>query len=511
MSLTAAMRAYVVFLLLIQVVQGQYNWGVTYTSSDICAPEGSAVVLSCSYKHPSMTNGQQLTVQESFWYKVKYGASGDLMTDSEYRGRVTYRCQEKTCNLTITDLRQSDSAQYKFRFTTNQPGGTYTGYPGVTLTVTDLKVQVEAVSTQAKLECTSSCHVTDNLSYVWLKNGQKLSEKSSSLTVPANISRYSCAVGGHEVHRSPEVCEFTSYAPKPLNVSVNPSGEVLEGDAVTLTCSSDANPAANYSWYKKTGKPDPKPGPQLVFSSIQPSDSGEYFCRAENSLGETPSEDICMDVKYAPKDPSVSSDSSAEIMEESSVTLTCSSDANPVANFTWYKKNKDSDSQPFSKGAQLVFSSIQSSDSGEFYCEAENQLGKRRSEPFILDVKYAPKVPLVSSDSSAEIVEESSVTLTCSSDANPVANFTWYKKNKDSDSQPFSKGAQLVFSSIQSSDSGEFYCEAENQLGKRRSEPFILDVKVMKSRHSLTTMNIFRLILVLLVLIPLCFLILTVW
>ena len=89
----------------------------------------------------------------------------------------------------------------------------------------------------------------------------------------------------------------------------------------------------------------------------------------------------------------------------------------------------------------------------------------------------APKLPSVSVSPSGEIVEGSSVTLTCSSDVNIAATSTWYKKNVNPDLQPLSKEPQLVFSSIQSSDSGEYYCTAENELGKRTSEHVSVDVK----------------------------------
>eukprot|EP00064_Thunnus_orientalis_P024381 superscaffoldBa00010369_g24672 len=117
----------------------------------------------------------------------------------------------------------------------------------------------------------------------------------------------------------------------------------------------------------------------------------------------------------------------------------------------------------------------------------------------------APKVPSLSVSLSGEIVEGSSVTLTCSSDANPAAKNTWYKKNVNPDLQPLSKEPELVFSSIQSSDSGEYYCTAENQLGKRTSEYIFIDVKW----KSVFIMNIIRVILVVLMLIPL--LLLSLW
>ena len=84
----------------------------------------------------------------------------------------------------------------------------------------------------------------------------------------------------------------------------------------------------------------------------------------------------------------------------------------------------------------------------------------------------APKVGPLSLTPTGEIRENSRVTLTCSSDANPAATYTWYK-----DGKPLYKNTPLVFSSIQSSDSGRYYCEAENKLGRRTSESISIDVK----------------------------------
>ena len=100
-------------------------------------------------------------------------------------------------------------------------------------------------------------------------------------------------------------------APKLPSVSVSPSEEIEEGRSVTLNCSSDANPAAKYTWYKedprahlssfqKDGNQKLHPltnKTQLVLSSIQSSDSGQYFCRAKNKLGKKRSTNISIDVK----------------------------------------------------------------------------------------------------------------------------------------------------------------------------------------------------------------------
>ncbi|KAI4799047.1 hypothetical protein KUCAC02_019271, partial [Chaenocephalus aceratus] len=128
MSLTAATRGFVVFLLSAQVVQGQNGWRVTYTSTEIY-----------------------------------------LSSDSDYAGRVQYSYNNKDCTLRISDLRESDSAEYWFRIESKQEAIQYTGSPGVTLSVTGVMVQVQMSSRflKAELKCQSSCRLPDSSSYVW--------------------------------------------------------------------------------------------------------------------------------------------------------------------------------------------------------------------------------------------------------------------------------------------------------------------------------------------------------
>ena len=110
---------------------------MTYHSTQICAVKGSTLEIKCSYTYPSRANGYNITVQETFWFTRLQGKEPvDVRTQSEYTGRVEYQCKSNTCSLRITELRESDSAVYKFRFITNDPSAKYTGSPGVTLTVT---------------------------------------------------------------------------------------------------------------------------------------------------------------------------------------------------------------------------------------------------------------------------------------------------------------------------------------------------------------------------------------
>ena len=117
-------------------VWSQIVFGVSYTSTEICALRGSTVDMTSTYRYPSRWNDLDTTVQKTFWFiKESNGIHVDLSTDPEYSGRVENLCGNNTCTLRISNLTESDSAVYKFRFTTNR-GGISSGSAGVTLNVT---------------------------------------------------------------------------------------------------------------------------------------------------------------------------------------------------------------------------------------------------------------------------------------------------------------------------------------------------------------------------------------
>ncbi len=84
--------------------------------------------LPYTIKRPSVT------VKNMLWFnEMQDDGPMDLRTDLEYVGRVRYYCDKRTCTLRITDLRESDSSEYKFTFKNK---GRRVTLPGVTLSVT---------------------------------------------------------------------------------------------------------------------------------------------------------------------------------------------------------------------------------------------------------------------------------------------------------------------------------------------------------------------------------------
>ncbi|KAI5089717.1 B-cell receptor CD22 [Silurus meridionalis] len=265
----------------------------------------------------------------------------------------------------------------------------------------------------------------------------------------------------------PEVTLRVTDSPKKVSVSISPSGEIVEGSSVTLTCSSDANPPVEtYTWFK--GMTSVGKGKTFTISKISTKDSGDYKCMCSNNLGHQSSTSVTLNVLYPPKVVLVSISPSGEIVEESSVTLTCSSDANPpVETYTWFKGITS-----VGRGKTYTVLRISSKDSGDYKCMCSNKVGNQNSTSVTLNVLYPPKKVSVSISPSGEIVEGSSVTLTCSSDANPpVESYTWFKGMTS-----VGKGKTLTISKISTKDSGEYKCMCSNSLGHQNSTSVTLNV-----------------------------------
>ncbi|XP_037395005.1 uncharacterized protein LOC119263581 [Pygocentrus nattereri] len=191
------------------------HWGVTYTPERVCALKGSSVDLSCTYKHP-----EGLTVNRSFWFIESLRQPGveseDVKESDQYKGRVQYSRTLNSCRMTITDLRESDAHTYRFRFYTDDPGGSFSGRGGVTLSITDLKVTVSDTDGGVKkLTCSSTCTLPNNPTYIWYRNGQPVSECESASCPVAVVSEavsYSCAVKGSDLHSPPVYNRTSVYA-----------------------------------------------------------------------------------------------------------------------------------------------------------------------------------------------------------------------------------------------------------------------------------------------------------
>uniref|UniRef100_A0A8C1LC73 B-cell receptor CD22 n=1 Tax=Cyprinus carpio TaxID=7962 RepID=A0A8C1LC73_CYPCA len=299
MSVRMAPRLPLIFLLMIHGVSSA-GWGVSYRHSHICALKNSSVIMSCTYTYPT-----GYKIKKVFWTTnpVKGKESPDLSEDPEYRQRLQYLGdKQQNCTIRLSHVTQKDEHKYYFRFTTDKADVKWIGDPGVTLTVTDLQVEAPERVTEGhnvSLTCKSSCTLTDRATFIWYRNSQPLTERrdrNNQLLLQSvrreDAGRYSCALHGHS-YISPAAHLSVTYPPSSVSVSISPS-VIVEGDSVTLSCSSDPNPPAEISWFK--GGTFVGSGRMYSISKISSDHSEEYKCKSINEHGEKYSDAVTLNV-----------------------------------------------------------------------------------------------------------------------------------------------------------------------------------------------------------------------
>ncbi|XP_028828190.1 B-cell receptor CD22-like [Denticeps clupeoides] len=218
-------------------------------------------------------------------------------------------------------------------------------------------------------------------------------------------SRYHCRVTTNvDVHKWLGA-EGTILSVTDLKVEL--VGAATEGNDVRLVCKTSCylSSSPTYSW-KKNGEPlekEPTKNNELLLHPVSREDGGRYSC-AVKGHEDLSSAEVELDVRYPPKNTRVLGAPPAEIPEGGSVTLSCSSDANPpVQNYTWFKENVTS---PVAAGQNFTIISITFSDKGSYHCQARNDVGVQNSAAVslqprgrgtwtIVAVTLAVTVPLV--------------------------------------------------------------------------------------------------------------------
>uniref|UniRef100_A0A3B4BP22 Ig-like domain-containing protein n=1 Tax=Pygocentrus nattereri TaxID=42514 RepID=A0A3B4BP22_PYGNA len=244
-----------------------------------------------------------MTAGESVFVVVCGFSQNQLNPD--YSGRVEFFTDDqKHFSLKLSEVMKKDEHQFCFRIITNVEKERWTGVPGVQLRVTELHVEAPEEVTEgqtADLTCKTTCSLTDP-TFIWYKNGRPLTTKTIKnnqlhlQTVSSeDAGSYSCAVGGSQRLRSTAHNLRVRYPPKNISVSISPSGEIVEGSSMTLTCSSDGNPPVkNYTWFK--GSTPVVEGKTYSIPNIRSEHSGEYTCQSRNDHGKRRSTAVYINV-----------------------------------------------------------------------------------------------------------------------------------------------------------------------------------------------------------------------
>ncbi|XP_051895618.1 neural cell adhesion molecule 1-like isoform X8 [Pristis pectinata] len=286
-----------------------------------------------------------------------------------------------------------------------------------------------------------------------------LSEDGSELTISKIGKRddgeYICIAQNKAGNNELEITLQVFVKPEITYVE-NKTAVELESQ-ITLTCEAKGDPTPTITWTK--GSRTYRDGEQtmdgrievhsyarvssLTLKDIQHTDSGEYVCKAKNSIGQD-SESMYLEVQYAPK---LQGTVTVYTWEGNPVNITCEVLAHPRALVTWFR---DGQQLPSSNYSSIKIYSTQSTnylqvtpdsenDFGPYNCTASNRVGVESKE-FILVQAETPSAPAVLDtipySSSAQIeVEEPEST-----GGVPVLKYLVEWKVKDTD-EWFSKNA----------------------------------------------------------------------
>ncbi|XP_060134300.1 sialoadhesin isoform X2 [Zootoca vivipara] len=266
-------------------------------------------------------------------------------------------------------------------------------------------------------------------------------------------------------------------------VLATPSPELLEGEALTLSCDvmGPAPEDSTFSWYKNSKRLPESNAATLTFKAITSSDAGSYHCKAhvldEASTSISPA--ISITVFYPPRKPQVTS--FLQTQGRQVAVVHCSTQSEPQSQLAIYKGGEllastiNSGINPrvgvsaSYNSLRLEISHVVMEDEGEYFCFAGNVHGNASSS--VVFIAETARIWI----SPPDVLEGNAVNLTCAVDSNTAGDphYTWYKNNRW-----YAEGASNILSLPHATvaDAGSYYCAVKNQERVRNSSLGTLNV-----------------------------------
>ncbi|KAL7836042.1 hypothetical protein SRHO_G00283890 [Serrasalmus rhombeus] len=317
------------------------------------------------------------------------------------------------------------------------------------------------------LTCTSKSN-PEPTDYEWLvtQKGSTTTRRASRTFPLGSVKRdtsVSCTAR-NSVGRgqSESVLLDVRYAPTDVKVDGADEG-VVEGDMISLTCSSKSNPeATEYEWLvtQKGSTTTRRASRTFPLGSVKRDTS--VSCTARNSVGRGQSESVLLNVHYAPTDVKVGG-ADEGVVEGDMISLTCTSKSNPEpTDYEWLVTQKGSTtthraSRTFPLGSVKRDTSVS--------CTARNSVGRGQSESVLLDVHFPPTILM----NSACFRSAGGVRCVCRAEAEPKVSIFWTVDGSSAILPHFNTtskyAGRLVVSELTGPLASNVSCKASNIAG----------------------------------------------
>ncbi|XP_055359198.1 hemicentin-1-like [Betta splendens] len=397
-------------------------------------------------------------------------------TAPQYVGRITFF--SSTGSLELRNLALTDSGQYQVTAVLTGPQITGQTRLNVLVPVSSVEVTVSRTdlvefNSSVSLSCSSS---GSSLSFLWLNRSTvvtatdrvQLTDGGRNLTI-VSVSRYdqgpfNCNVSNAVSSGTSKAVNLSiSFGPDDVNLKKLPPQEnYVTGSNVNLSCSADSSPAAQFTWFlNRTQLPDT--GPELTLTNIQTSQSGDYSCQAFNTktLRYQTSQPSALIVQVPVSSITVTVSGTDLVEFNSSVSLSCSSSGSSLS-FLWLNRSSVVTAtdrvQLLNLNRTITIVNVSRYDQGPFSCGVSNAVSSGTSELVKLSISFGPDNINLKPPPEQKYVTGSNVDLSCSADSSPAAQFTWFLNR----TQLPDTGPELTLTNIQTSQSGDYSCQAFN-------------------------------------------------
>ncbi|XP_051573256.1 intercellular adhesion molecule 5 isoform X2 [Myxocyprinus asiaticus] len=212
------------------------------------------------------------------------------------------------------------------------------------------------------------------------------------------------------------------------------------------------NPRPNISWRHRSSSVN-------VSKLLDKYDSGQYIITASNKHGNS-SCIINITLEYPPE---LNCSENYQIKEKTLFKLPCLVDGSPTPDVFLYKDDK---------AIQLPYYPT-CNDSGWHNLIASNKHGTAHHN-FIIDILYAPMFD--TKPATFTVVEDSNITLECSSTGNPEPEMWWSFNNKNISTERRHRHITLNIQKATFTSAGVYKCSATNEFG-RQEKNFIVEIK----------------------------------
>ncbi len=293
----------------------------------------------------------------------------------------------------------------------------------------------------------------DNLAYEWTKNGQVLSNTTSTLSF-ASVKEVDEATYGCRVYNSGSSVSCSSFAltvNSPLAITRQPvTQNTYEGGSATLSVEASGDPTPTVEWYfggKLVGT-----GYSLTLSNVTTSQAGDYQCVVKNTSGSLNCSIASIVVSNSVKITGQPANTTAN--EGAALTLSMSATGENL-NYDWSKNG----SSLGVNSSTLSFSSLKASDEGTYSCRIWNSNSSASCNSFTVSVNQG--VVITKQPAAASAFEDGTVTLSVTATGKPTPTVNWYFNG----AVVKSNSSTLTLSKLTMAQAGNYQCVVTNSVG----------------------------------------------